>query len=438
MGRIRRTTLAIATTAALVLVLGAVARAHATLVSAEPPQNAVLATSPSRVRLVFDEELDPSLARVSLIAGNGRSSELRVSGDPRDVRAIIAPLASLAPGAYRVHWRVVSADGHPVDGSYVFTVGASRAAPPPLDSSSVQENATWGGPPIAGAPLIPALLRGLAVGTLMAMTGFLGFAVFPAADAEDDTKLARIARVSIGLSAAAFVLLLAYFAAWILNASPTHTFRGDATSALLRSGIARVEEWRLLLALLSVWATGLARRPALALTFGVVAVALSGGTGHSAAMDPVVATPARALHLLAAATWLGGLAWLLTLRGGSMLVFRAEAMRVSRIALWAVVLIALSGTVQAFVFLPSVGALFTSAYGVVTLAKVAGLCVLVGFGAYHRARSLPRITQPQSIGTFARVLRAEVAVMALVILLGGWLAYISPPHVATPATSAHS
>src|SRR3712207_7466965 len=41
----------------------------------------------------------------------------------------------LAPGGYRVQWRILSADGHPVDGSFVFYVaGASPAvAPAPPD-----------------------------------------------------------------------------------------------------------------------------------------------------------------------------------------------------------------------------------------------------------------------------------------------------------------
>ena len=47
-----------------------------------------------------------SAVRRSLCAG----------ADPRDVHAVIAPVDSLGPASYKVEWRVVSADGHPVDG----------------------------------------------------------------------------------------------------------------------------------------------------------------------------------------------------------------------------------------------------------------------------------------------------------------------------------
>jgi putative copper export protein len=230
------------------------------------------------------------------------------------------------------------------------------------------------------------------------------------------------------------ILLGLYFAAWLMNASPTHQLGGDETSALLRSGVARVEEWRLGLAVLALWATLIAHRRGLALLFAGAAVVVSGATGHSAAINPIVAAPSRALHLLAGAAWLGGVFWLLLVRDIDAAAFRAEARRVSEVALWAAVLVGISGAIQAFVFLPSLSALFTSPYGLVTLAKVAGLCVLVGFGAYHRSRSLPRLTaESHAIAGFPRALRAELVVMALVVLLGGWLAYISPP-----SSAAHS
>jgi methionine-rich copper-binding protein CopC len=41
---------------------------------------------------------------------------LCAGADPRDVHAVIAPVDSLGPASYKVEWRVVSADGHPVDG----------------------------------------------------------------------------------------------------------------------------------------------------------------------------------------------------------------------------------------------------------------------------------------------------------------------------------
>ena len=63
------------------------------------------------MRLVFSEPLEPGLARLALV-GPGGTTALAAAADPRDAYAIVAPVEDhLAPGAYRVLWRVVSADG---------------------------------------------------------------------------------------------------------------------------------------------------------------------------------------------------------------------------------------------------------------------------------------------------------------------------------------
>jgi putative copper export protein len=191
--------------------------------------------------------------------------------------------------------------------------------------------------------------------------------------------------------------------------------------------------WRTGLALLALWALALARRPALALLFALGALAVSGATGHSAAIAPVWAVPAKAIHLLAASAWLGGLLWLLVHLRGDPDDAEREAARVSTTALVAVLLVALTGVVQTALFLPSLRDLVHSAYGALVLAKAAGLLVLVAFGAYHRYRVLPRLARDaRTAGRFTRTLRGEVALMLVVVLLGGLLAYVPPPAHAAP------
>src|SRR6185312_11147442 len=94
-----RLTARVATTITIVvaLLLGTrrLALAHASLISAEPRQGSVLAVSPSRIRLLFSEALEPTLAQISLVAGDGHTIPLIASGDPHDVHALIAPVDSL-------------------------------------------------------------------------------------------------------------------------------------------------------------------------------------------------------------------------------------------------------------------------------------------------------------------------------------------------------
>ncbi|HEY4129837.1 MAG TPA: copper resistance protein CopC, partial [Gemmatimonadaceae bacterium] len=380
--------------------------------SAEPAARSHLASSPSRVRLVFTEPLEPSLAQMSLVAADGHVTPLTVSGDPHDVHALIAPVTGLAEGAYRVTWRVVSADGHPVDGSYVFWVGATEAAPPPDVPHAMEMPSRWG-PSVFGAPLAPSVFRGLGVGFLMALAGYLWFIGWCAKEIRFGSPQMRVA-TWLAVGAALFVAL--HLLTWMIHASPHYQLTSNSANALLNSTVGRVELLRAVLAVLALWALWLARRRMLALVFAVAALFVSGASGHPAAISPMIAIPSKAIHLLAVAAWLGGLIWLIAsakaiANDGDRTRFQRDASRVSSFALIAVILVALTGIVQTLLFLPTLRDLFTSAYGLVAIAKFAGLLVLVGFGAYHRFRILPAIAANRGApGTFAASLRDEVGV----------------------------
>jgi putative copper export protein len=84
--------------------------------------------------------------------------------------------------------------------------------------------------------------------------------------------------------------------------------------------------------------------------------------------------------------------------------------------------------VQTKFFIGEWGELLRSTYGYVALAKLAGLGVLVLFGAHHRYRVMPKLAEAGVADDFSRSLRTELLVMSLVILIGGLLAYIPPPQ----------
>jgi copper transport protein len=427
MGFVRRVVIIGSVAAAAILAARRVLYAHAMLVSSEPAADSVVATSPIRVRLEFSEEIEPSLATVSLIRSNGRVDRLVVSGDPHDVNAIIAPVSGLTHGGYRVSWRVVSADGHPVSGSYAFWVTAKNGTPPPNATADQGSTTTTWGPTIKGAPAIPAFLRALAVGSAMALTGMLLLYSWRRDDSPVDSP--SVKRLMRALAWGTPLLFALHFVAWLLNASPTHDLTGEALRAALGAGVGRVELWRIGLSLLAVWALLLMRRPRIALLFAVAVVTLSGATGHSAAIQPMQATPAKALHLVAGSVWLGGLLWLITAERQNAGQFEREVLRVSSLALWSVIAVAASGVLMALLFLRSPWDLVHSPYGVVMLTKLVGLVALVGFGAYHRYRMLPALQHDSRRGgEFVLSLRRELSVMVVVIFLGGLLAYVSPPR----------
>jgi copper transport protein len=226
---------------ALVLATTALALAHATLVSSEPAANSVVSVSPARVRLVFSEQVEPTLAHLSIVSTDGPPMLLVVAGDPHDVNALIAPVSGLHTGSYRLAWRVVSADGHPVDGSFVFSIGAASAVAPP-DTGVAAAPTTWG-PSLLGAPVLAAALRGSAVGTLAAVGGLLLFLLWSQVDGGPAQR--RSTRLANTLSIAPPLLVFLHLTAWILNVTPDHRLTSDAVSAAIASGVGKTELWRL-------------------------------------------------------------------------------------------------------------------------------------------------------------------------------------------------
>jgi putative copper export protein len=151
----------------------------------------------------------------------------------------------------------------------------------------------------------------------------------------------------------------------------------------------------------------------------------------------MLAAPAKAVHLLAGAAWLGGLLWLTLGERSDRDHFTREALRVSSVALWASIAVAGSGVSMALLFLSTPRDLVDTAYGAVLLAKIVGLIGLVAFGAYHRFRALPALRAANvAPATLAATVRRELALMVVVVLLGGFLAYVPPGRPAGRAASS--
>lgn len=414
---------------------------HATLLSSQPAKGSTLASSPTRIYLVFSEEIEPALGSIRLVGPNGRVVALKATGDPRNVSALVGPVAApLTPGAWRVEWRITSEDGHPIDGAFSFTVAGGGAgadsttaaapppgAQPPRDTAATTEPTITTEPAksaLAEVPLLAATLRGLGVGLLTAFTGLLWFL----GTRRDRARQPRADRLASAVAIATAVTLVLHFLVWALAVSPDRSFGGAQMGAVMSSRVGRLELARAGFAVLACWAFVLARRDRVTLAFAAAAIAVSSATGHSAAIHPAWTVPMRALHLFAVAAWLGGLLWLLALERPSIATVAAESQRVSSAALTAVLVVAFTGLVQTKFFIGEWGELLRSAYGTVVLLKVAGLAVLVVFGAHHKFRVLPRLAGEGVADRFSRTLRAEVLMLSIVILVGGLLAYVPPPQ----------
>ena len=102
-----------------------VAQAHAALQQSTPAADAVV-SGPQEIDLVFNEKLLPRASRVEILMMHGSSTmpienfNTEIINDGRTLRAKLSQ--PLTAGEYRVDYRAVGSDNHPMTGSFSFTV----------------------------------------------------------------------------------------------------------------------------------------------------------------------------------------------------------------------------------------------------------------------------------------------------------------------------
>jgi len=333
----------------------------------------VLGSAPTRVRVVFDDNVRP-VSGIKAIRNGGGSV---LGGKPRIVggRVLVVPLRTgLGDGDYTVLWRVLSDDGHTVSGVLAFGVGAGRAPPHAALSAG-------NGP--SAQDVVSRLLFFAGLLTAAGAACFR-FAVGPA---------------PLRLMLGAFLLVFIGASGMAHDVSLSTRFGTVIAVAAVVSGVGAV------LAAVAPVLPWLEPLPFLA---GLALLPVPTLAGHSLDRGRPLLEPAvDFLHVAAASFWLGGLVALaLTLTGSGD---RAPMLRrFSNVALVSVAVLAATGVIRALAELSSLGQLWSTGYGRVLIVKTALLAALVTIGWLNRYRLVPRL----SLDGLRRSVAVELALFA--------------------------
>ena len=417
------------------LLLAPSAGAHAVLVGATPNWGAQVAATPGAITLRFSEEVVPRFARVAVLTARGENLALapEVSGN-----IVSVPLRNGAAGSYTVRWQMVASDdGHVTQGAYSFGVRAKPLAPAPASGLAV--------------PLAPELLAWVQFLGVVLAGGTLTFRALvsaPAARMLHD-RSEREATVAVGVAVVGAVLALhAGLFGFLVGAYP---IVGGGLPNLVNTQIIPIrvathlgQAWTLMtfawlgvLALLvGAWVTPRRREPLLA---GAGVLSLGTAFGISWASHPAargtLPLVADYVHLLAGALWVGGMVALAILAGvgrrasesAREALLRECLLRFSKVAVPAVVVLALAGAYVALRELPGPAALLSTGFGIMLLVKTTVFTGALGLGGYHRRTIAPRLAAGHPVASLRGTLAMELSLLLVALGLAAILSQLAPP-----------
>jgi copper resistance protein C len=139
--------------------------AHSRLVQTSPATSATVTAPVSEVTLTFNEHVHQQF---SVVVVRGPAGASYSDGHVRVVDDVVhQPVYPLKSGGYTVEWRVVSADAHPVQGSFGFTVTLPADLEPSAGPSSpAPKRLTSGADDTGAGSWWPWLLGAVAVGVV--------------------------------------------------------------------------------------------------------------------------------------------------------------------------------------------------------------------------------------------------------------------------------
>jgi copper transport protein len=380
--------------------------AHASLVSADPGDGSILARAPKTVQLRFNESVTPAVIRLIDAEGKTRDdAAVRAVGDT----IVITLPEDLPRGTEVLSYRVISADGHPVAGSVLFSIGAVTAS----------------GAPQADAGNIGGLIWLARIGVYLGLFAGVGGAFF----------VSWIAPARAGSTAIVTALVIGLF-----SAAASLGLDGLDVLGLTLTDIVTAAPWKAALATslgpslllaIAAMAAGMVAQQGASMSLGRIlsALAMAGvgaslaASGHAASAAPQWLTrPMVFLHGVGVAFWLGALVPLAAMAQRPAKALLSALNRFSRLAVVVVGVLVLTGLTLAIFQVQSFGALFETSYGQILSTKLMLVAVLLGLAALNRFRLTPALAiDPANTRPLLRSLLLECGVaVGILAVVAGW------------------
>jgi putative copper resistance protein D len=264
----------------------------------------------------------------------------------------------------------------------------------------------------------------------MAITiGSLAFSAF-AANPEQQKRLQPIASwaAAIWLLSAASYFVMTYLSAAGITISYGPEFSSGLWLFATEIELGVLLAWNLAFAFILSLSTIMfpsGRMIAVNTALGIAGLYPLAESGHASSdIGHAIAVNSMLMHLVGISVWVGGLIALFAIYFDEPDKRSVLVKRYSTLALFAFILVAVSGLTGGFIRLYQPSDLLTS-YGLLLITKAAVLVVLGCFGAWHRLKLIRSIESGSS--SFIRIVGVEIAIMGIALALATALARTAPP-----------
>jgi copper transport protein len=419
------------------LVVAPAAAGHSTLIKTEPANDAIVDESPDQVLLHFDEGVETALGAVRVYNGNGERVDSEEIFQPARESVGVRIDDELDRGTYTVTWAVISADSDPISGAFVFHVEEPGPQPSGIAAQVLEDTPLAVSVIYTSGRFVDFVLLLLCAGGVVTLVIALRSA--------DVALRRRLYGVLAGLAAALAIvasaglvlqaaaaggLSIGEAARWSVVSSVAETRFG--VFSLVRAGIALA-----LLVIALILRRVNSREERVALVAAVVAavglVVTPGLSGHASVAGPLALASDMA-HVLAAAAWTGGLAFLVlalvSARDDRWPLAARSVPRFSNMAVVSVALLLVAGIVNGYLEVRTWRGLWETTYGLLLLGKIGLILPLLALGAYNNRYAVPRLRrQIASVLEQRRFLRTAAAELAIMIAIVGVTAVLvnAPP-----------
>jgi copper transport protein len=394
----------------LCLIAPVYASAHAILTNASPAYNSQLDRAPNEISLTFNERLQKDLYRITVYNDKAVAVCCEKAALSADQRRITLKLPELSQGHYTVTYVVISADGHPIQESYLFTVGSPLSAPaaPEKPGASLHAGHSVSGPEGYWAYRIFYFFA------LLLLAGWVLWRPWiPFETEETSVKYKRIARYIQFFYLITLIGFIIYqFSSFLLGWTALELFQIMPRTLTGLSWIGSI-----ILSVIGFFV--LLRWRWLDYIWIAMMLFCKSINGHAVASQiPWAAIILDFVHLTAAAVWVGGLTYLALFKKEDNTRFLALF---SKAALLCIILLIVTGSVFTIIILPTLSYLFYTAWGILLLCKIGFVLLVVVTGAILR-RSMKNHNQTE----VGRWLNFDMIWMLTIVVIAAIFSYLNP------------